>query len=182
MRGPITALRYTLARLRCDTRGVAAVEFALVVSMLTLGLLNAVDVGYYMFTRMEVENAAEMGGQAAWKTCDVNSLPATTKCAGLTAAITAAIHATSLGAAVSLQSGSPSEGYYCVDAASALQPVGSLASKPANCAAVGNASGQPGDYIQVAVTYTYAPLFPGVSVMSAAGVTAIGTTSWMRLG
>ena len=46
-----------------DARGVAAIEFAIIGLMLVIGLLNAVDVGYYAYKRMEVENAAEVGGQ-----------------------------------------------------------------------------------------------------------------------
>lgn len=166
----------------CDTRGTAAIEFAGVATLLVVGLLNAVDFGYYMYERMEVENAAQVGAQAAWKTCDrISMLPATQNCAGLNAAITAAIQATSLGTSVQLASGYPTEGYYCVNASSQLQSVGSLSSKPADCSAVGSSTTSPGDYIQVQVTFAYAPLF-GISVMSAWGISSIGKTSWLRLG
>ena len=173
-----------LGRFGRDTGGGAAIEFASAAIFLVLGVLNAVDFGYYMHQRMEVEYAAQAGAQAAWKTCyDVTSmLPATQNCTGLNNAITAAIHATSLGANLSLQTGYPTEGYYCANSSGALQAVGSLASKPANCSAAGNAGASPGDYIQVGVSYPYAPLFPGVTVMSVWGVTSISTTSWMRLG
>jgi Flp pilus assembly protein TadG len=169
---------------RGDTRGTAAIEFAGASLLLVAGLLNAVDLGYYEHRRMEVENAAQVGAQQAWKTCnDVSSmLPATVKCAGLNAAITAAVQSTSLGTAVTLASGFPTEGYYCVNGSNALQSVGSLSSKPADCTAAGNPAASPGDYIQVGVTFTYAPLFPGVTVMSAWGITSITKTSWMRLG
>jgi len=167
-----------------DRRGVVAVEFAGAAMFLVLGLLNAVDVGYYTYQRMEVENAAQVGAQTAWKTCNdpTYMLPATTKCPGLTAAITAAIQSTSLGTAVTLQSGYPQEGYYCANSSGTLQSVGSLASKPANCSAAGDATVGPGDYIKVGVTVSYAPLFPGITVMSAWGVSSITMTSWMRLG
>jgi uncharacterized membrane protein len=169
---------------RRDTRGTAAIEFAGASLLLVAGLLNAVDLGYYEHRRMEVENAAQVGAQAAWTTCnDVSSmLPATQKCAGLNAAITAAIQSTSLGTAVTLAAGFPAEGYYCVNGSNALQSVGSLSSKPADCTAAGNASASPGDYIQVGVSFDYAPLFPGVTVMSVWGITSITQTSWMRLG
>lgn len=173
----------TLDAFGCNARAAAAVEFALPAMLLVVGLLNAVDVGYYAFIRMEVENAAQVGAQAAWKTCyDPSSmLPATQNCTGLNTAITTAIQSTSLGSSVLLASGYPTEGYYCVDSSNTLQSVGSLSSKPANCSGVGNASTSPGDYIQVGVTYAYAPLFV-VSVMSASGITSITKTSWMRLG
>jgi hypothetical protein len=151
---------------------------------LAVGLLNAVDLGYYTYRRMEVENAAEAGAQAAWKTCNDTStmLPATTNCSGLDAAVTAAIQSTSLGDSVSLLPGYPAEGYYCVNTSNALLSVGSLSNKPANCSAAGNPSTSPGDYIQVGVTFAYAPLFPGVTVMGAWGIVSISKTSWMRLG
>jgi Flp pilus assembly protein TadG len=184
-------LRRVIGRLRDDTSGTAALEFALVAMFLIVGLLNAVDVGYYTYQRMTVENAAQAGAQAAWKNCSDPStmLPATQNCttqngaaANLNAAITAAIQSSSLGTAVSLVSGYPAEGYYCVNASGSLQAVGSLSSKPSNCSAAGNSAISPGDYIQVQVTYSYAPLFPGVSVMGASGITAITMTAWMRLG
>ena len=151
--------------------------------LLAVGVLNAIDLGYYMYQRMEVENAAEVAAQTAWKTCYDQStmLPATTKCSGLNAAITTAIQSTSLGASVSLVSGYPTEGYYCVDASNALQLVGSLSAKPSDCSAVGNSNTSPGDYLQVGVTYKYSALF-GITVMSAWGVTSISMTSWMLLG
>jgi Flp pilus assembly protein TadG len=173
----------TLRPLRCDARGTAAIEFAGAAMLLVVGLLNAVDLSYYEYRRMEVENAAEAGAQAAWSTCNDPStmLPAIQNCSGLNAAITAAIQSTSLGSAVSLASGYPAEGYYCVSSSNALQSVGALSSKPANCSAAGNPNASPGDYIQVGVTFSYAPLF-GITVMSAWGISSITMTSWMRLG
>jgi uncharacterized membrane protein len=169
---------------RHDNGGTAAVEFGVSALFLVLGLLNAVDLGYYTYRRMEVENAAQVGAQTAWKTCnDISSmLPATQKCPGLNAAIAAAIQSTSLGNTVSLADGYPVEGYYCVNMSGTMQSVGSLSSKPADCTAAGDASSSPGDYIQIGVTFAYAPLFPGVTVMSAWGITSISKTSWMRLG
>jgi Flp pilus assembly protein TadG len=166
-----------------DTGGVAAIEMAFAGSMLVLAVLNGVDVGVYAYKKMEVANAAQVGAQAAWKTCyDTSSmLPATQNCAGLNGAITTAIQSTSLGTAVKLVSGYPTEGYYCVNTAGALQAVGSLSSKPANCSAAGNSKLTPGDYVQVAVTWSYAPLFP-LTVMAVLKISSITMTSWMRLG
>jgi hypothetical protein len=179
-RNPTVSLR----RFRRDDRGAAAVEFAAASILLVTGVLNAVDFGYYMYQRMEVENAARVGVQAAWKTCYDPSymLPATQNCSGLTSAIITAIQSTSLGTNVSLMSGYPAEGYYCVGTSDALQAVGSLSSKPADCSAAGSSATAPGDYLQVGVTFPYAPLFPGVTVMGAWGISSISSTSWMRLG
>jgi len=169
---------------RRDCRGVAAVEFSIAATMIIVAVLNGVDVGLYEYRRMQVENAAQVGAQAAWKACyDTSSmLPATTKCSGLNDAITAAIHSTSLGTAVSVASGFPQEGYYCVNSSGALQSVGDVSNKPANCSAAGNAAILPGDYLQVGVTFVYTPLFSNLTVMGASGITSITMTSWMRLG
>lgn len=179
-----TESKFILSLFRRDECGTAAIEFGFSAVFLVLGLLNAVDMGYYTYRRMEVENAAQVGAQTAWKTCNdiTTMLPATQKCAGLNAAITSAIQSTSLGNSVSLASGYPAEGYYCINSSGAMELVGSLTSKPADCSAAGNSNTAPGDYIQVGVTFSYAPLFPGVTVMSAWGITSISKTSWMRLG
>jgi len=186
----MAAVFQKLRMLRANARGIAAIEFAFTGLMLVLGLMNAVDVGFYAYKRMEVENSAEAGTQAAWKTCNnVNGaqyLPATYptgNCPGLNNAITTAIQATSLGTAVTLASGYPTEAYYCVNASNVLQNVGSVSSSPpANCAAAGNSGYIPGDYLQVQVTYAYKPLSSGLTVMNALGISSITKATWMRLG
>jgi len=169
---------------RTDKRGVAAVEFSIAAAILVIGLLNAIDVGLYEYQRMQVENAAQVGAQAAWKACYDTStmLPATQNCSGLTATITSAVQSTTLGTSVSLASGYPAEGYYCVNSSGALQSVGDVSSaKPANCSAVGSSTTSPGDYLQVGVSYSYSPIFLA-SVIAVWGVSSITMTSWMRLG
>jgi hypothetical protein len=177
-------LAISLHALLRDRGGAAAVEFAIAAGMLVVGVFNAIDVGAYMYRRMEVENAAQAGARAAWKTCYDQSymLPATISCPGLNAAITTAVQNTSLGIAVTLSAGYPTEGYYCTTSTNTLMAVGSLSSKPANCSAAGNASVSPGDYIQVGVTYPYTSLVPGLSVISASGIFSVTAVSWMRLG
>jgi Flp pilus assembly protein TadG len=168
--------------LTSDQRATSAIEFAFFAGLLCIGLLNMTDVSIYIYQRMELENATEMGAQAAWKTCDPNNnqVPATTNCSGLTTAITNAVQGTSLGTAVSLQSGSPTEGYYCVNSSGALQYVSGVSSKPADCTVAGSPTLQPGDYITVTASYTYSPLFPGITVASAF-TTPIIKTAMMRL-
>lgn len=163
-----------------NERGVAAAEFALFAGILSLALINAVDLSIYTYKRMELENAAQMGVQAVWKACDTNRLPAITSCPALTAAIANAVQSTSLGSRVSLSSGSPSEGYYCLNNTNALQYVSDVSKKPSNCSATGMPSLQPADYIKITTTFAYAPLFPGISVASAFA-TPINKTSMMRL-
>jgi Flp pilus assembly protein TadG len=171
-----------VAAIRSDQRGVSAIEFSFFAGLLSLGMLNTADVSIYIYQRMELENATQMGALAAWKTCNPSKgyLPATTSCPELTTAVTNAVQSTSLGTEVSLQSGSPAEGYYCVNSSNGLQYVSAVTSKPTDCSAAGMPSLQPTDYIQITTEYAYAPLFPGITV---AGVfaTPITKTALMRL-
>jgi Flp pilus assembly protein TadG len=164
-----------------DQRGVAAVEFGLFAIFLSLALVNVTDVSIYIYQRMQAQNATQVAAQAAWKTCNLSSLPATTNCPGLTTAMQNALASTSLGTSVSLVSGSPSEGYYCVNSSNGLQYVSDVSSKPADCTVAGMPGLQPGDYIQVQTTFAYAPLFPGLSVTSTFA-TPINSAALVRLG
>lgn len=173
-------------RLRNDDRGVAAIEFAFISVIVVGALANVVDFGFYIWRSAQVKNAAQLGAQSAWVSCAKTSeLPATKNCSGLSSAVAAGIQSTGLGTLVTLASGSPTEGYYCLSTGGSttgtLQSVGSLTSKPSDCSSVGSANAQPGDYIAVTVTTPYAAMFGGLSVMSAWGPTAITATSWMRL-
>jgi hypothetical protein len=146
----------------CD--GVSGIEFGLVAGVLVFLMTNGIDFARYFYLKMQVENAAQIGTQAAWKACDPAKLPAIILCSGLAGAITAAIESTSLGSSVQLASGSPSEGYYCVDAAGDLHPMGNLSTRPHDCSGVGMPHLKPGDYIRVDVTYAYTPLFSDLTV------------------
>ncbi len=162
---------------------MAGIEFALVAGVLCILLMNGIEVARYAYTVMQVQNAAQVGAQAAWKTCDPNKeLPATTKCPALDTAVAAAIKSTTLGDKVTLAN-APVERYYCLNNANALIPEGGIAlgSKPANCSAItGAQAGQPGDYITIGVTYAYQPLFLDFTVGRLFAPT-ITKTTYMRL-
>src|SRR5262249_37498449 len=149
---------------RRDTEGLAAIEFALLAGFLCVAVLNVSDIGVYLFDTLEVRNATEMGAQAAWATCDLNHLPATTKCSSLNSAVATAVHSTSLGTSVSLQNNSPSEGYYCATLTGTLQYMADVSNKPADCTLAGVPTDLAGDYVEVQTTYSYSPIFPGLSV------------------
>ena len=173
---------FPLAReLAAETSGVAAIEFGLIAIVMAAGTANAADTALYLIDRLEVENATEMGAQAAWNACDLKHIPATTQCTGLTSTVTTAIQRTSLGTHVTLRSGSPAEGYYCVNSSGSLQYVSSVSTKPADCTAAGTPSNQPADYLSVQTTYTYAPLFQSFSIAHLF-TTPIVRTAWMRMG
>ena len=183
LRSTAQNLQRKSATFSSEQRGASAIEFAIFAGTLCFGLLNTADISIYIYKRMQVENATEMAVQAAWKACDPSKgqLPATTSCPGLSAAITGAVQSTSLGNQVSFQAGSPSEGYYCLNSSGTLQYVGAVSSPPpTNCSVTGLPSQQPADYIQITTTYSYAPLFPGVTVASAF-TTPIVRTGTMRL-
>jgi len=143
-------------------------------------MLNALDVADYIYRRMQVENAAQMGAQAAWKACDPTKLPATKLCSGLGAAIAAAVQSTSLGAGVALKLGALSEVFFCLDLTGALQPVGTLDARPVDCSATSRPNSQPGNYIRISVTYSYRPLFSDLTV-ARFFATPIQSSSTMRL-
>jgi len=152
--------------------GNTIIEFALVAPILIVMIVNILDFSQLIWAHMEVDYSAQMGAQAAYKTCSTGTLPAKVNCGSLTTAVTNAIQATSLGTAVTLTSGYPSETYYCVSGTT-LQSVGGYSSPPSpfNCSAAGNASVTPGDYIEVDVSFSYAPTFAGLSLASAQTLT-----------
>jgi hypothetical protein len=81
---------------------------------------------------------------------------------------------------VTQQSGSPAEGWYCVSSTGTLQYMATYSAPPADCSAAGNATIAPGDYVKIQTTYTFAPLFTGLSVGSMLPTT-ITATSYVRL-
>lgn len=157
-----------------DRRGVVSVEFALAAVFIMAAMLNAADVGSYVYQSMQVENAAQMAVQTVLQTCTAMQLPATTTCSGLADRVTAAASSTSLGTSVTIDGGGATEAYYCADATLHLVQVGTIGSKPATCSVTGNAGVAPGDYVVVAVS------FPFKATMSGAGVAALLTTPIRR--
>jgi Flp pilus assembly protein TadG len=161
------AIRH-VRRLAADARGVAAMEFALIIGTIAFVALNGIDLAAYYYARMQVENAGQMGAQAAWKACDSAHLPATLKCSGFNAAASSGVQSSQLGANVQFQAGSPSEAFYCLKADGSLLLVSSDANAvPANCSAAGNVSAKPANYVQVAVQYSFKP------------VTGVGVGKWL---
>ncbi len=180
-------IRGACFRCGADRRGAAAAEFALVLALLVVPLLNVIDLGTYVFQRMELENATQVAAQAAWATCALPAnLPATPnayeKCLNLPTAMTTAVQSTPLGSGVTVTA--TNEDYKCVSAGTGqLVSTGTFPTKPsANCGTYGGyASDAPSDYILITASYSYAPLFSDVSVASLL-TTPITRTAWMRLG
>jgi Flp pilus assembly protein TadG len=185
-----------------DTRGAAAVEFALWAVILVAPTLNVIDFGFYIYQGMQVGEAAQAVAQTVWSQCSSSRLvtstarlPAAYKCFGLTpdlqTAMTNAVQSTSLGTKPNLKQGTVAqsiEGFYCADTTGALHAVGATAwplvsttgsapTPPATCTPYSTAT--PGDYVQILVRYAYTPVFPGVTLAGALG--PIVRTAWMRL-
>ncbi len=158
-----------------DQRGAVTVETALVAGMLVYILLNAVDLGRYLYLRTQVENATQAGAHAVWKTCDPTKLPLQTKCNP--DAVTAVINvASSFVSNVEERNVSLTDGYFCSDTSGALHAVSNPLSLPSDCQTGISA----GYYVQTRITYSYVPLFGNLTV---AGLftSSISTTSHMRL-
>jgi Flp pilus assembly protein TadG len=179
--GKIGTVRRWWKDWRADVSGLAAIEFAMIAGFLSIAVLNVTDIAEFYFDKLQVDNATQMGAQAAWAACDLNHVPATVRCSSFSAAVSRAVHSTSLGSAVSLQSGSPSEGYYCVNSSGVLQYMSDVNSAPVDCSAAGVSSTTPADYVKIQTSYTYTPIFGGISI-AAALPTSITSISWVRLG
>lgn len=194
MTGLRARLQGVLRRYLVDRRGAAAAEFALWTAAFIVPTSSAIDLSFYSYEKMELNNAAQAAAQAAFATCSPSSLPAATKCSGLQTALATAAHSTGLGTLAALQTSS--EGYYCVNTSGVLQLVGTAGIIPAsgagtapvppsgNCAAQGTSftgnTQAPGDYVQITVNYAYSPLFRGLSVLALVPTT-MTRTAWMRL-
>lgn len=180
-----------------DQGGVAAAEMALWLSAMVLPVLNVVDLGFYLYQRMQVETAAEAAVNAAWHDCNSTAAtpappPLLTNCkaavSGVFSDMVAAAQSTSLGTNVTLPLANIVEGYYCATSlgalnASPLTAIGTAANPPSTAPAAPNCSGSTtlaGDYVQATTTYTYKPLFANVSILSLLG-TNVSKTAWLRL-
>lgn len=145
--------------------------------------LNLTDLSVYIYTKMQVDLAAQEAVGAARSLCyTAAKLPATINCgSSLQSTMLAAAQKTSLGTGVTFLA-APTEKYYCADSSSTLVVVANAnATPPANCSGtVPGSTAKPGDYISVTAKYTFAPVFPGASVAAYMPAT-IQRTAWMRL-
>lgn len=168
-------------------------EFVIWFSVLVVPILSAFDIGAYAYQRMETQIAAQAAVQYVWHLCDytIGGTPAfdAAKCPKLSLSnITTAAQDTTLGSGISVTS--VGEGYYCVDSTGALHAVGTASSaigtaptppSPFTCASVvAGSTTPPGDYVSATVSYSFTPIFSGVSI---AGLltSPITQTAYVRL-
>jgi len=184
MMGALDIMARLVRRFARGTEGAAATEFAIWVTLLTIPILNAVDVGFYSYQRMQLDTAAQMAAQAIWKTCDTAAkqpVTAGSNCSTYNTVATAAAQSTSLGTSVTIVSGTYAEAWYCGNKRTGQLQVLSnslTGARPTACSSAGGAtvpagasmsdlaSGYPGDYVSFTVRYTYSPLFSGVTITS----------------
>jgi Flp pilus assembly pilin Flp len=178
--GPKTRIGRKLDSLQKDVRGLAAIEFALIGGLMAIGLVNVADISAFLFDKVQVNDATQMAAQAVWAACDLNHLPAATKCPAMNSVAATAVKSTSLGTAVAIQNGFPLDAYYCPSTSGGLQYVSNYSSPPNNCSAAGNAGIAPGEFVKVQTTYSYTPILPGASVVALLP-SAITASSWVRL-
>lgn len=89
LRTPIRSLlRRSLGRAADDCRGAAAVEFGIIVPLLTLMTISVTDIGLAVYRKMQVENAAQAGAQYAM----VNGFDS----ASIVSAVTSATNSTAI--------------------------------------------------------------------------------------
>jgi Flp pilus assembly protein TadG len=193
------ALRsFGLRSFAADRRGSAAAEFAVWMAFLAVPILNVVDVGFYVFQTMQVREAAQSAAQTLSTACgQTGNTPAATNCATaevtagttLTSAMTTAAQSTTLGSHVTVNTGSSDsyENYFCTNTSGGLTAAttqwaligGTPASKPSSCSSTVTSNTQvPGDYAVVSVSYSFRPLFQGLSILSNRTITQ---SAWMRI-
>ena len=157
--------RRFLARFAGAANGAAAVEMALVSSILAGALVNVAEAGRYAYTVSQVTNASQAGVQIALARCAADKTPVTTKCPGVETLVEAAVRSTSLGSQVTIDD-DLSEAWYCVDGQGELQQVATAQNKkPENCQAVGQKDRSPGLYLSIEVSHPYQTLFPGLTIV-----------------
>jgi Flp pilus assembly protein TadG len=153
--------------------GSAAVEFAIWTAILAPIVINTVDLGMYVYDRVQVANASQTAVQAAWSYWYANcqGQSSSSNCDGVkvngvsggftTAVKNAITQSSNLGvtAPTSVITGSTSvaEHLYCAPTAG-----GALTATTTSCPTGWN----QGFYYALTVSYSFHPLFGGASVTS----------------
>lgn len=171
-------IRRRLTEWRADERGVAAIEAAFVCTLLGAAVMNVTEVCRYAYMSTQVAAATQAAVQAAVIVCDPSKTPVTINCPAVSEAMATALHGSSLGSGINLKEGSTTEAWYCVSSTGGLQQVADAGNQPQNCGA-DRPTEKPGLYLQIATTYAYEPIFPGLTLAETFSNTIEGK-AWMR--
>ncbi|MBW8814546.1 MAG: hypothetical protein JF588_14065 [Caulobacterales bacterium] len=168
------------SRFAGDERGIAAVEMALMGTLLAGALMNVAEVGRYAYIASEVAAASQAGAQVILTTCDTIHTPVTVVCPDVQSAIITAASGTSLGHDISIKT-PIDEGWYCLKDDGTLKfEAHADDDKPNDCGDVGEPQARPEIYVQVQARYNYQAMFPGLTLaQSFPG--QISHTAWMRV-
>jgi Flp pilus assembly protein TadG len=167
-------------RLFRDDRASAAAELALILPAVAFILLNVVDFSVYLYTRMQVDLAAQEAVGIARTVSYENECEAPVlsdvKCASLEDDMAAAAQSTSLGNSVSIDG--TLEDRYCATSGGELVTVDD---SDADCSGtLAGSTAVPGYYISTTAAFDFSPVFPGASVASVLPPT-ITRTAFMRI-
>jgi Flp pilus assembly pilin Flp len=157
-----------------DENGAAAAELGLFVLIIAPIILNLVDMGSYAYQRMQVENAAQAGAQAAWANC---TAPPVSSCTNLSPAVSAAVQSTSLGSNVSWSNSgtyTSDAGYYCPDGTNNAFVAATAVTTCTNTTALA------GYYAKISVSFTFQPVFSAPTIVSLFP-NPITQTTWTRI-
>jgi Flp pilus assembly protein TadG len=130
------AFRDLIGDVACDTRAVAAIEFGIMIPLLSLMVVSVTDIGLAVYRKMQVENAAQAGAQyAIARGYDVS---------GISNAVTSATNSTAITA-------SPSPVQFCgCPTSTGVSTV--------SCGTVCTGGAQAGTYTTVSAQATYSTL------------------------
>lgn len=143
-------LRDTMRAMRADRRGVAAIEFAIMVPTLIMMTVCTVDLGMGIYTNMQVQDAAQAGAQYAMvHGFDANSISTVVSNATAQSGISA----------------SPAPVQYCGCATAA-------GVTNVTCGAACPAGAVSGTYVQVSTQGTYTTILPYPMIANSFTLTA----------
>ena len=153
-----------------EERGAAAVEFTAWMVIILWPLLNVVDLGLYVYQKMQVNNAGQAAVAQVFNNCGQTTVsPILTNCSStkVTNGANSGAYSTTLGNSVTV--------------AYKTECVGGTLKTGGDPSVTACPSGMStGDYIGVTVSYTYQPLFRNVTVTSILN-SSMGSIAWMRM-
>jgi Flp pilus assembly pilin Flp len=136
-----------------DTRGAAAIEFGIMIPLLSLMVVSVMDIGLAVYRKMQVENAAQAGAQYA--------ITRGFDASGVSSAVTSATNST-----VVVPSPEPVQFCGCPTSAGV---------SPVSCGALCEGGAKAGTYVKVSAQATYYTLINYQMVDSTYTLTAQST-------